>query len=83
MQGQEASALLLAQTRHYFSPISVEFSEDVAGGPKVSICRKQLPHMLREQLVLLPTPALLSCIAHAAPAPTAVAAGVCWQFRCN
>jgi hypothetical protein len=36
MQGQEASALLLAHTRHYFSPISVEFSEDVAGGPKVS-----------------------------------------------
>jgi hypothetical protein len=35
-QGQEASALLLAQTRHYFSPISVEFSEDVAGAPKVS-----------------------------------------------
>lgn len=27
---------LLAQTRHYFTPISVEFSEDVSGGAKVS-----------------------------------------------
>lgn len=27
---------LLAQTRQYFTPISVEFSEDVSGGAKVS-----------------------------------------------
>eukprot|EP00882_Tetradesmus_deserticola_P016887 GHRQ01018066.1.p1 GENE.GHRQ01018066.1~~GHRQ01018066.1.p1 ORF type:complete len:179 (+),score=53.50 GHRQ01018066.1:268-804(+) len=44
-QGQEASALLLAQTRHYFSPISVEFSEDVAGGPKGS---KTAPNIVSE-----------------------------------
>lgn len=44
-QGQEASALLLAQTRHYFSPISVEFSEDVAGGPKGS---KTAPNIVGE-----------------------------------
>lgn len=36
-QGQEAPAALLAQARHYFTPISVEFSEDVAGGPKVRV----------------------------------------------
>lgn len=45
MQGQEASALLLAQTRHYFSPISVEFSEDVAGGSKVSSLQEPTEHV--------------------------------------
>eukprot|EP00878_Enallax_costatus_P000627 GHUV01000730.1.p1 GENE.GHUV01000730.1~~GHUV01000730.1.p1 ORF type:complete len:638 (+),score=262.56 GHUV01000730.1:185-2098(+) len=35
-QGQEASMVLLAHTRQYFTPISVEFSEDVSGGAKAS-----------------------------------------------
>ncbi|KAF8072650.1 hypothetical protein HT031_000310 [Scenedesmus sp. PABB004] len=44
-QGQEASAAVLAQTRQYFSPISVEFSDDVAGGPKGS---KTAPNIAAE-----------------------------------
>lgn len=34
MQGQEATAAALTQSRQYFS-LSVDFSEDVGGGAKV------------------------------------------------